>query len=246
MRSVKAPVNENVTRLFDLPVDASGVLVSRDNRFLAVVDVNGVEEEVHVHDPGRLKEILYPGNEVLIRSVEKPGRRTRWDMIAGRIGDNWILVHSGYHPQISRRILEDPGLTPFPQFRIERAEVKFGSSRLDYLLSDGKRQMVLEVKGCSLTVGSTALFPDAPTVRGSRHLRELISLHDKGYLASLMILVLGPRPEEFMPNHTMDPDFSSAFRDAVRSGVDVKAVRVIYDGSTVFAGSRVPITAVWS
>ena len=241
---MKDPVNESVKRLFDLPADASGVLISRDNRFLAVVDVNGVREEVHVHDPGRLKEILYPGNDVLIRSVDKPGRRTRWDLIAGRVGDDWILVHSGYHAEISRRILEDPNLTPFPHFQIERAEVRFGSSRLDYLLSDGRRQMVLEVKGCSLTIGSTALFPDAPTVRGSRHLRELISLHDKGYLASLMVLVLGPRPEEFMPNHTTDPDFSRAFHEAVNSGVEVRAVRIIYDGSTVFVGSGVPITVV--
>ena len=243
MRPVKDLENEGVRRLFDLPVDASGILVSRTNRFLAIVDVNGVEEEVHVHDPGRLKEILYPGNDVLIRSVDKPGRRTRWDLIAGRIGDDWILIHSGYHPEISRRILQDPELSPFPHFRIERAEVSFGSSRLDYLLSDGKRQMILEVKGCSLTVGSLALFPDAPTVRGSRHLRELISLHDKGYLASLLILVLGPRPEEFMPNHTTDPDFSRVFHEAVNSGVEVKAVRIIYDGSTVFAGSDVPIRA---
>lgn len=241
---MKDPYNDVVRRLFDLPVDTSGVLVSRENRFLAAVEINGVEEEVHVHDPGRLEEILYPGNEVLLRSVEKRGRRTRWDLIAGRVGDDWILVHSGYHAEISRKILEDPELTPFPGFLIERAEVKFGSSRLDYLLSDGERQMVLEVKGCSLTIGSTALFPDAPTVRGTRHVRELISLHHEGYLASLMILVLGPRPEKFMPNHTTDPDFSRAFHEAVNSGVEVKAVRIIFDGSTVFVGSEVPITIV--
>ena len=96
--------------------DAGGVLVERSNRFLAIVDIEGADDSsrqmAHVHDPGRLLELLYPGNRLLLRRAVNPLRKTAWDVIAARHGDDWILIHSGFHRGIATRFLSSPD-SPF-------------------------------------------------------------------------------------------------------------------------------------
>jgi sugar fermentation stimulation protein A len=234
-----------------VPWDAEGIFVDRPNRFLGVVDIIHPDvlmgERVHVRDPGRLKELLYRGNRVLLKRAEGEGRRTKWDLIAARGGDEWVLVHSGYHREISRRILENAEMSPLGPIASLRAEVSVGRSRLDFLVSkaDG-RDVWVEVKGCTLARSGVALFPDAPTERGRRHLRELIEIRDRGVDAAVMVLVFR-EAECFAPNAETDPEFASLFREAVDAGVEVHAVRLRYgeDGLLRYAG-RIPVCSATS
>jgi sugar fermentation stimulation protein A len=232
--------------LANIPTDAEGTLVERGNRFLAVVDIYGIDEtasrhEAHVHDPGRLEELLYPGNRVLLRRAGNPQRKTRWDVIAALHDDHWILIHSGYHREISTRILEKPG-SPFGTPLEIRPEVTVGHSRLDFMLKDKDGNAIgVEVKGCTLAVDGVALFPDAPTVRGRKHVETLIDLVQGGSRAGLLILVFQPGALEFSPNEATDPAFAEAFWRAMDAGVEVHIVRIGFDGTEVTLDKEISV-----
>ncbi|MDI6841265.1 MAG: DNA/RNA nuclease SfsA [Methanothermobacter wolfeii] len=209
-----------------------GVYIDRPNRFTMVVDVDGEKKLAHLRDPGRLKELLIPGREVLLRKADGGGRKTEFDVIAVRRGHGWVLINSGFHSDLAAEIINSGLVEELEGFRIERREFSFGESRLDFLLSNGK-PMLLEVKGCTLVVDGLALFPDAPTERGRRHVMELADALDDGYLGAVLFLVFGEDARVFSPNVDMDPDFASALREAYERGVMVMAYsfRTIYDGS---------------
>ena len=135
-----------------------GVVLQRPNRFVVSVARAGSSLECHLHDPGRLKELIYPGNSVLFRKTT--GVRTSFSITAARKGADWILTDSRFHNAIAKRFLSGDA----------RAEVRLGKSRIDFLEGD----RYVEVKGCSLETGGTAMFPDAPSVRATRHLKELV------------------------------------------------------------------------
>lgn len=217
---------------------------SRPNRFLvkALSSTDGEILLCHLHDPGRLKEILIPGSELLLRHAAKTGRKTDWDVVAGKNGEHWVLINSSYHRMISGKILEDPTISPFGKPGSIRPEVKVGSSRLDYELTmkDGTSVFV-EVKGCSLTLEGKALFPDAPTTRGARHLEELIELKDAGFRTSVMVLILGPGSRCFAPKEDTDPIFSETFYRALRKGVEVYPLSFSFDGKVLRYEGLLPI-----
>ncbi|MCG3108178.1 Sugar fermentation stimulation protein [Metallosphaera sp. J1] len=171
---------------------------ARSNRFMVKMQSRLI---CHLHDPGRLKELVYPGNRVLVR--ETRGIKTSCSVLAGWDGE-WVIIDSRFHPVIARRFLPPDA----------ESEVRVGHSRLDFHFND----TWVEVKGCSLVRNGIALFPDAPTRRGERHLRELIKLREEGHDAMLMILVMRPATC-FLPNKDTDPSFSEAFWEALDRGV---------------------------
>lgn len=204
-----------------------GNFVNRPNRYVAEVEIEGVCTMVHVHDPGRLKELLYPGNRCYVKYMPGEQRKTQWDMIAASKGDEAVLIHSGYHRYIAQAILENEVISPFGIIKNLRAEVKHGQSRIDFLAQTEEMDIDLwiEVKGCSLSEAGLALFPDAPTTRGTRHLEELIEIKQSGHRAGVLLLVLSAS-ERFAPNQTTDPKFYKAFYEALRIGVEIYPVQV--------------------
>lgn len=244
------------TSLLKITTDAEGIILSRPNRFLAIVDIPKLDlgdVNVHVHDPGRLKELLFPGNKVLLRWAEKEGRKTKWDVIAAwwpgepdtgstEPSGQWVLIHSGYHSAIAEAILTDPELSPFGTLVSHRREVKVGKSRMDFQLtttgtdetSNDPDQIMVEVKGCSLTEDGIALFPDAPTERGRRHLETLIGLRETMRTA-VLILILRKDSGCFRPHGEMDPKFAETFYRAMEEGVEMYPALLEYvDGEIVF------------
>jgi sugar fermentation stimulation protein A len=206
-----------------------GLFMARPNRYLADVEMEGAQVKVHVHDPGRLKELLYEGNECLVRYAAGLKRKTEWDMIAASVDDGYVLIHSGYHRYIANAILENHEISPFGMLKEIRAEVKFGHSRMDFRLLDEKGEAIwVEVKGCSLSENGIAKFPDAPTVRGTKHLESLIAIKESGERACVFILVLG-KSEVFEPNGTTDPVFYDTFYKAMDNGVEIYPLRVELD-----------------
>ncbi len=209
--------------------DAEGIFRERPNRFVGIVDLpdeyGGSAQAVHVHDPGRLTELLFPGNRVMLKRADRPGRKTAWTLMAAQYQGQWVLVNSGLHRQISFAILGEAEISPLGfGVRLE-PEVKFGNSRLDYrvILSSGETVWV-EVKGCTLARGRVALFPDAPTDRGTRHVMELLEIIKQGERAALLILIFRNDAQCFSPNAETDPKFAAAFKEAVAKGVEVYPV----------------------
>jgi sugar fermentation stimulation protein A len=246
MERISADPGEDRTLLIEVVPDARGVFRRRPNRFLGIVDILEPDREtdvrVHTHDPGRLRELLYPGNEVLLRRVTKPGRTTVWDLLAAKWGEDWILAHTGYHRTIAERILGDPVLSPLGDAEDIIAEVKRNGSRLDFLLKrrDGSDSWV-EVKGCTLVEERVALFPDAPTERGRRHLRELKELSENGADARVLVLVFRRDAECFKPNERTDPEFADAFREALEGGVRIHPVVIEYRDGMVRYFGEIPV-----
>ncbi len=183
----------------------SDVFVERPNRFLVKLESGRL---AHLHDPGRLKELLIPGRKLFLREVKSPSRKTNLDVLAVDIGYP-VFIHSGYHSLIAERLI------PYLFGGIEAKEVKFGGSRIDFLLSDGRP---LEVKGCTLLKDKVALFPDAPTERGTRHVLELAN-----HGGALLFLVFHPPARVLKPNCETDPRFCEAMKLAIRKGVEMKA-----------------------
>ncbi len=232
--------------LLNLPWDARGIFRARPNRFLGVVDITDPRKSggvrVHIHDPGRLRELLYAGNRVLLKRARGNHRATEWNLAAARHGGDWILVHSGYHRTIAEAIIRDEDLTPFGRVVGVRSEITYSHSRLDFLLINGEgREVWVEVKGCTLAAGELALFPDAPTKRGNRHLKELISLKRNGDLAAPLILIFRPEVKQFAPNGGTDPAFYSLFYEAMERGVEVYPLLLEYREGKIGYLGRVPV-----
>ncbi|WP_094226996.1 DNA/RNA nuclease SfsA [Methanolobus psychrotolerans] len=232
-------------QVLEIHTDTEGTLIERPNRFLAIVEIddNGIkkQEKVHVHDPGRLIDVLYPGNRVLLRKAENPKRKTAWDMIAGRISGNWILINSAFHRQISGWVLENDIVDFLSNADSILPEQKYGDSRLDYLILKEGKSIWVEVKGCTLAEGRVALFPDAPTTRGKRHLEELINVVDEGNEAAVIMLVLRPEAKCFTPNWKIDPEFSETMLRASEKGVMIFPLQFTFKDNNIYYLSEIPL-----
>jgi sugar fermentation stimulation protein A len=228
-------------RLLRIPTDRTGTVVARKNRFLAEIAVEGAGTvPVHVHDPGRLQEIVFPGNEVLVRHVPSPKRKTDWDLVAGRVGGSWTLVNASYHRAIAKSML-DAGIVLDVSHAKIRAEARLGESRIDFRIDRGSRTTWVEVKGCSLSRNGVALFPDAPSVRASRHVGELLHAHERGDGALVLMLIFSHDAAYFSPNGETDPHFFEMLHTAMEAGVAVCPVRCPFDGEWVSYAGPVPI-----
>ncbi len=216
-------------RVLDVKWDREGIFLSRPNRFTGIVEIDGKKEMVHVHDPGRLEELLYHENRVLIKRAENTSRKTKWDLIASNHDGKWVFTNSGYHRKISERMMH----MLFPDAEII-PEVKVGHSRLDFIVKKNGKIAGVEVKGCTLTENGVALFPDAPTERGRRHLETLINMVEKGKDAMLLVLVFRADSRCFAPNERTDPKFAETFVKAVEKGVEIRPALMEYDGETVW------------
>jgi len=216
-------------RILDIPYDVEAKFLLRPNRFTGIVEIEGDKEIVHIHDPGRLEELLYMGNRVLLKRADKEERKTKWDLIASRYGNQWVFTNSGYHRKISERMVHM--LYPYAEIR---PEVTVGHSRLDFVVKHENKSIGIEVKGCTLTRDGIALFPDAPTERGRKHLETLIEMVENGMEAMLLTLVFRKDSLCFAPNEETDPKFAEVFRKAVENGVDVLPALLEYDGNSVW------------
>ena len=194
--------------------------------------------QCHLHDPGRLPDIFSRKREILL--LERDGRRkTKYDVIAARMEKEWVFIHSGYHSIFAEHIIENHLLDELSIFRVGRREYRYGKSRIDFLLVN-KRHALLEVKGCTLARNGIALFPDAPTERGRRHIIELMNSMDDGYLAYILFLVMR-NAERFSPNKEIDPEFASLIIEGMERGLGVMAARLKFDGKNVYYAGRIPV-----
>jgi len=194
--------------------------ISRPNRFIAEVDIDGNIEIAHVKNTGRCKEILIAGVTVYVQKSDNPLRKTKYDLIS--VVKNSMLINMD--SQAPNKVAAEYLPTLFPGLEELRGEQTFEDSRLDFsFLLDG-RPGFAEVKGVTLEEGNLALFPDAPTLRGCKHLSGLIRAAGQGYFAALLFIVQLEGTKGVSPNDRTDPEFGRLLRQAAEAGVVIRAV----------------------
>ena len=214
------------------------VFLARPNRFIALCDVDGAEQRVHVKNTGRLRELLRPGAELLLSRSDAPGRKTAYDLRCVRSEDGgWVCIDS----QLPNALAADYLPRLLPELHWLRAEQRYGESRFDFAFETAAGPGFAEVKGVTLLRDGVALFPDAPTERGVRHLRELIAAHEAGYQALLLFVIQRKGAHCLRPNEETHPDFADALRDAAAAGVRICAVDCRVDETGTVCDEAIPI-----
>ena len=197
------------------------VFLSRPNRFVAQCLVEGEELTVHVKNTGRCRELLVPGATVWLTRSENPARKTAYDLIAVQKGHRLINMDSAA-PNAAFGEFARAGKF-LPDAQNVRSEVKYGDSRFDFMLESGGKTHYIEVKGVTLEENGAVRFPDAPTERGVKHLRELQKAAAAGFGAHAVFVIQMADVAFFSPNDQTHPAFGDALRACAGSGVQVHA-----------------------
>ena len=209
-----------------------GVFLSRPNRFIAHVEIDGQLEIVHVKNTGRCRELLPAGAEVFCQRSRNPARKTKFDLITVRKGSRLINMDSQAPNIAAREWLQSGGLGPVEDIR---PETTHGDSRFDFSFTKDGQTCFLEVKGVTLENNGICAFPDAPTQRGAKHLRGLTQAAKEGFGAYVLFVIQMADVKYLHPNDTTDPNFGKALREAAANGVQVLAMdcRVTEDSMTI-------------
>ncbi len=197
------------------------VFLDRPNRFIARVKINDKTETVHVKNTGRCKELLIPGCKVYLTAPGTPGRKTKYDLVA-------VKKHTGKLFNIDSQAPNKVMGEWLRKQSFDRVipEYTYGSSRLDFYLErqtfDGAAEKYLiEVKGCTLEIDGVGYFPDAPTERGVKHLKELTEAVKSGYKACIAFVIQTPGVSIVKPNKATHPEFAAALEEAEKAGVGI-------------------------
>lgn len=198
-----------------------GQFVSRPNRFIAYVTMNGQEEKVHVKNTGRCKELLIPGATVYLEKSDNLKRSTEYDLVAVRKGSRMINMDSQAPNRAVLEWLLKKEL--FSDIKRIKPEQNYGNSRIDFFIENGEDKILMEVKGVTLEKDGVVLFPDAPSERAVKHVYELIEAVKEGYQAYIMLVVQMTDIKYFMPNRETQPEFADALKEAAKAGVKIIA-----------------------
>lgn len=215
-----------------------GIFLSRPNRFIAYVEIDGRTETVHVKNTGRCRELLPPGAKVWCQRSDNPARKTKYDLITVQKGDLLINMDSQAPNITAGEWLRSGGLGEIENLRRETVH---GDSRFDLSFLKNGRQCFLEVKGVTLEKDGVCSFPDAPTERGAKHLRGLLRAAQEGYGAYVLFVIQMSPVRYLHPNDATDPGFGEALRRAAAGGVQVLAMDCIVTESAMDIRSPVPV-----
>lgn len=195
--------------------------VERPNRFLSRVRIDGKIYDSHVPDPGRLKELLFPGARVLVEPKTGENRKTKFATVMVYSGDELISINSQLPNRFVRHCLDNSLLPEFQGWVVKKQEYTFGKSRFDFLLEKEGREKLLEVKSATLVEDGIARFPDAVTSRGRRHVLHLAESIKSGRSAAVLFIVQRSDALSFEPHWGRDPQFAKALEHSVKNGVEL-------------------------
>ena len=243
-----------------------GHFISRPNRFIAKIEIDGQEETVHVKNTGRCAELLVPGAEVYVQDSqpEQKNRKTRWDLIAVRKGDRLINMDSQVPNKIVKEWLEHGSLIQgnpakrnsepgrLPQDNTEKSslingitkiqpEYTYGQSRIDLYVEAGERKILIEVKGVTLEENGVVRFPDAPSERAVKHVHELKEALKEGYECYVFFVIQMSGVRYFTPNMDTHPEFGEALKEAAAAGVHVVAYDCLVEEDNIQIQNPVPV-----
>ncbi|MDR1703005.1 MAG: DNA/RNA nuclease SfsA [Sporomusaceae bacterium] len=217
----------------------TGVFLSRPNRFIAHVEIDGEAVIAHVKNTGRCKELLITGTKVILQKSDNSQRKTGYDLIAVWKAKRLVNIDSqapnkvfGEHLQSGQYI---DGVT------LIKPESKYGGSRFDFYVEAGERKIFIEVKGVTLEKDGVAMFPDAPTERGVKHLNELAQCVGDGFEAQVIFVIQMSGARYFTPNNKTHPEFGAALIVAAKAGVKVVALDCVVTENSLSIGKFIPI-----
>ena len=219
------------------------IFVERPNRFITIIDMNGKRHKSHLPDPGRLKELLFPGASLLVRPAPKKNKRkTSYTTIMVNLRGQWISLVSTLPNDFIKHSLQNNTISIFNSYEMVRPEVSVKNHRFDFLLNDrnGKR-FFLEVKSVTFVENGIAKFPDAVTLRGMKHANALSDLVKRGDRAGILFVCQRPDAILFEPMWNRDPNFSSALENAFNSGVKVWCITLNVSETEISFNKEIPV-----
>lgn len=193
--------------------------IDRPNRFLAVVDIDGHEEYAHVPNPGRIQELLPTGANVILKRENNMNRKTSYTLVMVYKNGMLVSLNTTLPNKLAAESIKNGQIAEFADYQLIKREAQYKNSRFDLLLERDNKLCFVEVKSVSLVKDRIAMFPDAPTIRGTKHLHHLMEAMDEGYEAAVLFLVQRNDADIFTTNDDTDPDFAIALRNAQSYGV---------------------------
>lgn len=208
----------------------TGYFIRRKNRFVVTAEVNGEIRDCHLPNPGRLWELLIPGQTELVLVKNPEPQQLPFTVLACRKNSNFVLLHTHLTNRVIKNLINEGRISFYKGFKVKAEEVKLSHSRIDLLLEGNAEKLYLEVKTCTLFGEKIAMFPDAVSERGKKHLIELKEMAVRGIKTSVLFVVMSPQVEYFLPAYHIDYEFSKAFME-VKDKVDLKAIALDWDKS---------------
>jgi len=213
--------------------------INRPNRFIANIEIDGKKEVCHVKNTGRCKELLVPNAKVYVQELNNSKRKTKYDLISVYKGKRLVNIDSMAPNKVFHEWVQESDL--FKDITFVKAEAKYKNSRFDFYIETVKTKAFVEVKGVTLEENGVALFPDAPTERGVRHIYELIDSLDDGYEAWIVFIIQMKDVLYFTPNVKTHKAFGTALEEAHRCGVNIIAMDSIVTKNSIKAGDFVKV-----
>lgn len=201
-----------------------GIFINRENRFICYCFVNGEKVKVYVPNTGRCKELFIEGRKVYLTYHNDDNRKTKYTLISIYKDDLLINIDSQAPNAVVEEAILNKSILKDYNFTMVKREVKFDNSRFDFYLEgtykdNNEFKGFLEVKGVTLEENGHATFPDAPTLRGLKHLKELSLAVEKGYIAFVVFVIQMSPMKDFVPNKSMQIDFSNELKNAINNNV---------------------------
>lgn len=220
-----------------------GKFIERPNRFIVIAKVEGKIMRTHLPDPGRLKELLFPGAKLLLRHAPKNSKRkTKYTTVMVNHGGQLISLVSTLPNHLVSELLQNKELPMLSEYNYVQSEVLNGSHRFDFLLNDqNKTPFFLEVKSVTYVENGLAKFPDAITLRGKRHAHALTKLVQKGAGAGILFVCQRPDAKQFAPMWNRDPKFAEALLHAKKSGVKVWCITTKISETDISFKNQIPV-----
>ena len=226
-------------KLGDQVVD--GIFLERPNRYLAHVEIDGQEVNAHVPDPGRLPGLMVPGRRIRLIYNPGPKRKTDYSLVLVRHKNIWVSVYPVFANKVVEEELVDRNLSCLNGYENFNREVKCGESRFDFQLEFLDTKAFVEVKSVSLVERGVGKFPDAPTQRGVKHLKELIALRLKGFRTAVLFISQRSDARLITPNDEIDPLFGEWLRKAHIASVELYAYNCTVTKNTVSIKGQIPV-----
>lgn len=223
------------------PVLIEGILIKRLNRFLAEIKVHDKIALAHVPNSGRMQELLVPGARLMLAPHNKAYRKTAYDILLVDTIAGWVAIDSRLPNNILDVVLAKKKIKYFQDIVAWKREVTYKKSRFDFCLENNSGKIWVENKSVNLVIDGEARFPDAPTARGTRHIKELIELKKAGFRSVILFIVLREDAEHFTPNWQTDPEFSQALVLAQQNNVEAYAFKCCVNRQGITWGQEIPI-----
>lgn len=213
--------------------------IVRPNRFIAHIEIDGKREICHVKNTGRCKEFLIEGAKIFVQEADNLNRKTKYDLISAYKGERLINMDSQVTNKVVQEWIQEGNI--FEDVTLIKPESKYGNSRFDFYVEAGKRKIYIEVKGVTLEEDGVVMFPDAPTLRGVKHLEELEECLEESFEAYVIFVVQMSDVKIFRANERTHKAFAETLTRVYDSGVKVLAYECIVTEDSIKLAKQVPV-----